>query len=123
MLRDTLQVLVHATTESARAGERCLANKLGLPTLFGIFMGKNKTKGAKAGSGEARQQLESACTIIANLMHYTQKKCVFSVIVCLLPIRVQMTALHATEACCLQTCVHDHRKCMMHYIPTKRACG
>ena len=43
--------------------------------LFGIFMGRNKTRGVKTGSDDARQQLESTTSIISNLMHYTLKRC------------------------------------------------
>lgn len=70
-----VQALMNATTDYARAADLCIANKAGLPTLFGIFMGKNKTRGVKAGSDDARQQLESTACIIANLMHYTTKRC------------------------------------------------
>ena len=63
-----------ATTDFTRAVDRVIAHKAGLPVLFGLFMGKNKTRGVKAGSGEEREQLEAACCIIANLMHYTSKR-------------------------------------------------
>jgi hypothetical protein len=65
-----------ATTDHPKAVDVCIANKAGLPVLFGIFMNKNKTRGMKAGSDDARQLLEGTCTIIANLLHYTSKRCV-----------------------------------------------
>jgi hypothetical protein len=70
-----MQVLMNATTDYAKAVDTCIGNKAGLPTLFGIFIGKNKTRGIKAGSDDARQLLEGCTCTIANLLHYTAKRC------------------------------------------------
>lgn len=69
-----MQVLMNVTTDYAKAVDTCIGNKAGLPTLFGVFVGKNKTRGIKAGSDDARQLLESCTCTIANLLHYTAKR-------------------------------------------------
>eukprot|EP00892_Ulva_mutabilis_P003222 jgi/Ulvmu1/12900/UM098_0088.1 len=70
-----IKVLAHATTEFQRTADLCVESKgmPGLPPLFGIFMGKNKTAGVKPNSDDARQQLEGVTSVIANLMHYTKR--------------------------------------------------
>lgn len=70
-----MQVLAHATTEFQRTADLCVESKgmPGLPPIFGIFMGKNKTAGVKPNSDDARQQLEGVTSVIANLMHYTKR--------------------------------------------------
>jgi hypothetical protein len=66
-----IQVLAHATTEFAKTADLCVEMKI-LPTLFGIFMGRNKTVGVKPTSDDAKQQIEGVVSIIANLLHYTK---------------------------------------------------
>lgn len=70
-----LQVLAMVTTEFQRTADLCVEVPKSLPVLFGMFMGRNKTMGVKQHSDDARQQLETVVSIIANLMHYC-KKCV-----------------------------------------------
>jgi hypothetical protein len=114
----TAQVLVCATTDFQRAVDRVIANKAGLPVLFGLFMGKSKTRGVKAGSDDARQQLESTCSMIANLLHYSQKRCACFELWCSQTCRsAHMRARFAS------TCLSQHTKMYLHLRKTSaRAC-